>query len=101
MTKPKTNIDLSRGHLDWPTKVDRGRLTSTAYGQLRPRNTSLQGHGEYHAFKKALTMKPEAVVGEIKAAGLVGGAGPLSRPALSGKARLPRRVPQSTSSATR
>ncbi len=37
--------------------------------------TSYDAHGEYSAFHKALTMKPEDVVAEVKASGLVGRGG--------------------------
>ncbi|MBI5963585.1 MAG: NAD(P)H-dependent oxidoreductase subunit E [Chloroflexi bacterium] len=37
--------------------------------------TSLAKYGEYSAYKKALTMTPEAVIAEIKSAGLVGRGG--------------------------
>jgi NADH-quinone oxidoreductase subunit F len=37
--------------------------------------TTLAKYGDYPAFKKALTMRPEEVVAEIKAAGLVGRGG--------------------------
>lgn len=59
-----------------------GRPRSIVVGSLRlltancgHGTTSLEVHGEYSAFKQALTMEPEQVVAEIKAAGLVGRGG--------------------------
>jgi NADH-quinone oxidoreductase subunit F len=37
--------------------------------------TSLEAHGDYSAFRKALTLTPEQVVAEVQAAGLVGRGG--------------------------
>lgn len=61
-------------------RTDRPR--SMVYGTIRlltancgNGTTSLSKYGEYSAFKKALTMKPEDVVAEVKASGLVGRGG--------------------------
>ncbi|HSM71017.1 MAG TPA: NAD(P)H-dependent oxidoreductase subunit E [Anaerolineales bacterium] len=58
------------------------RPPSMVYGQMRlltancgDGTTSLEKYGEYSAFKKALSMKPEEVVAEVKASGLVGRGG--------------------------
>jgi len=55
---------------------------SLVYGSLRELTancgegtTTLAKYGEYVAYKKALTMTPEAVIAEIKASGLVGRGG--------------------------
>ena len=63
------------------TKAD-DRPRSMVYGPIRlltancgNGTTSLSKYGEYSAFKKALTMKPEAVIAEVKASGLVGRGG--------------------------
>lgn len=62
------------------TETDRPR--SMVYGPIRlltancgNGTTSLQQHGKYGALEKASTMKPEDVVAEIKASGLVGRGG--------------------------
>ncbi|MBL8046915.1 MAG: SLBB domain-containing protein, partial [Anaerolineales bacterium] len=49
------------------------RLLTANCGKGRP--TSLQEYGDYAALKKARAMVPEAVVAEVKAAGLVGRGG--------------------------
>ena len=75
--------DQAETHIDVANdSYELGRPRSIVGGPLRlltancgHGTTSLQGHGEYSAFKKALAMKPEAVVAEIKAAGLVGRGG--------------------------
>ena len=61
-------------------EVDRPR--SMVYGPIRVLTsncgngtTSLAGYGKYSAFTKAIGMKPEDVVNEIKASGLVGRGG--------------------------
>ncbi|MDP1546242.1 MAG: NAD(P)H-dependent oxidoreductase subunit E [Anaerolineales bacterium] len=58
------------------------RPRSAVYGPIRELTkncgngtTSLKKYGEYKGLQKALTMKPEAVVAEIKASGLVGRGG--------------------------
>jgi NADH-quinone oxidoreductase subunit F len=58
------------------------RPQSLVYGSIRlltsncgQGTTSLEQYGNYPAFAKALTMKPEEVVEEIKASGLVGRGG--------------------------
>ncbi|MFZ5856226.1 MAG: NAD(P)H-dependent oxidoreductase subunit E [Chloroflexota bacterium] len=58
------------------------RPRSMVYGQIRlltancgDGTTSLAKYGEYAALKKALAMKPEEIVGEIKSSGLVGRGG--------------------------
>ena len=65
---------------DGQTHVDRPE--SNVYGSVRMLTancgngtTSLEKYGEYSAFKKAQTMKPDDVVNEIKASGLVGRGG--------------------------
>jgi NADH-quinone oxidoreductase subunit F len=59
-----------------------GRPRSIVGGSLRlltancgHGTTSLAAHGQYSGLKRALTMKPDQVVAEIKAAGLVGRGG--------------------------
>jgi len=63
-------------------KYELGRPPSNVYGSIRmltancgSGTTSLENYGEYAAFKKAQTMKPEDVVAEIKSSGLVGRGG--------------------------
>jgi len=58
------------------------RPQSLVYGQIRMLTancgngtTSLEKYGEYSAFKKAQAMKPDDVVAEVKASGLVGRGG--------------------------
>ena len=65
---------------DGQTHVDRPE--SNVYGSVRMLTancgngtTSLEKYGDYSAFKKAQTMKPDDVVNEIKASGLVGRGG--------------------------
>jgi len=72
----ETNIDLEND------KYELGRPPSNVYGSIRmlttncgSGTTSLEKYGEYAAFKKTQTMKPEDVVVEIKASGLVGRGG--------------------------
>ena len=61
---------------------EKERPRSTVYGPIRlltgncgKETISLSQYGKYEAFEKALTMKPEEVVAEIKASGLVGRGG--------------------------
>ncbi|MEW6083153.1 MAG: NAD(P)H-dependent oxidoreductase subunit E [Chloroflexota bacterium] len=72
----ETNINLEKD------SYELGRPPSNVYGSIRMLTancgngtTSLSKYGEYSAFKKALTMKPEDVVAEVKASGLVGRGG--------------------------
>jgi len=72
----ETNIDL---HND---TYELGRPPSKVYGSIRlltancgNRTTPLSKYGNYPAFTKALTMKPDEIVNEIKASGLVGRGG--------------------------
>jgi len=72
----ETNIDLAKD------KYELGRPPSNVYGSIRMLTancgngtTSLAGYGKYSAFTKAIGMKPEDVVNEIKASGLVGRGG--------------------------
>ncbi len=72
----ETNIDLQND------SYELGRPRSLAYGSIRlltencgNGTTSLATYGKYPAFAKALTMKPEDVVAEIKSSGLVGRGG--------------------------
>ena len=72
----ETNIDLEKN------SYELGRPPSLVYGSLRMLTTkcgngttSLEGYGNYPALSKALTMKPEEVVAEVKASGLVGRGG--------------------------
>ncbi len=72
----ETNISLEKD------SYELGRPPSKVYGSIRMLTancgngtTSLAKYGEYSAFKKALTMKPEEVVAEVKASGLVGRGG--------------------------
>jgi NADH-quinone oxidoreductase subunit F len=72
----ETSIDLENN------SYDLGRPPSRVYGSLRlltancgGETTSLAHYGNYPAFTKALAMKPEEIIGEIKAAGLVGRGG--------------------------
>lgn len=74
--KAETNIDLDAG------SYELGRPRSIVGGSLRlltahcgNGTTSLAKYGEYAALKKALTMKPEDVIAEVKSAGLVGRGG--------------------------
>lgn len=61
---------------------DLGIPQSPVYGSIRELTsncgdgtTTLAKYGEYSAYKKALKIKPEAVIAEIKASGLVGRGG--------------------------
>jgi NADH-quinone oxidoreductase subunit F len=72
----ETNISEGYHHYDL------GRPKSRVYGQIRmltvncgDGTTSLEKYGGYSALQKAKTMKPEDVVNEIKASGLVGRGG--------------------------
>ena len=72
----ETNIDLAKD------KYELGRPPSNVYGSIRMLTancgngtTSLAGYGKYSAFTKAIGMKPEDVVNEIKSSGLVGRGG--------------------------
>ena len=72
----ETNISPDFHHYDL------GRPRSLVGGSLRiltahcgGGTTSLEEYGEFTAFKKALGMKPEDVIAEIKASGLVGRGG--------------------------
>jgi len=72
----ETNIDLEND------KYELGRPPSNVYGSIRmltancgDGTASLEKYGEYAGFKKAQTVKPEDVVSEIKASGLVGRGG--------------------------
>ena len=72
----ETNIQLERG------SYELGRPPSRVYGSIRlltancgKGSTSLSAYGEYVALKKALGLKPEEIVNEIKASGLVGRGG--------------------------
>ena len=72
----ETNIDLAND------KYELGRPPSMVYGPIRVLTancgngtTSLAKYGKYSAFTKAIGMKPEEIVNEIKASGLVGRGG--------------------------
>jgi NADH-quinone oxidoreductase subunit F len=72
----ETNINLEKG------SYELGRPPSWVYGSIRlltancgNGTTSLEKYGEYAALKKALAMKPQDVINEIKASGLVGRGG--------------------------
>ncbi len=72
----ETNISEGYHHYDL------GRPQSRVYGPIRiltancgNGTTSLEKYGAYSALQKAKTMKPEDVVNEIKASGLVGRGG--------------------------
>jgi len=72
----ETNIDLVNN------KYELGRPPSMVYGSIRlltancgNGTTSLAKYGEYSALKKAMSIKPQEVVNEIKASGLVGRGG--------------------------
>lgn len=58
-----------------PTGIIGGSLRLLTANCGKGRATSLQEYGDYAALKKARAMPPEAVVAEIKAAGLVGRGG--------------------------
>ena len=72
----ETNINLAADsyELGRPKSIVGGsvRLLTANCGRG---TTSFEAHGGYPAFRKALTMTPAAVIGEIKAAGLVGRGG--------------------------
>jgi NADH-quinone oxidoreductase subunit F len=72
----ETNIDIENNTFEL------GRPPSNVYGSIRMLTvncgngtTSLEKYGEYSAFQKAQTMKPDEVIGEVKASGLVGRGG--------------------------
>jgi len=72
----ETNIDLHNN------TYELGRPSSRVYGSIRlltancgNGTTSLEKYGEYAGLKKAKELKPEEVVAEIKASGLVGRGG--------------------------
>ncbi|HSL42071.1 MAG TPA: NAD(P)H-dependent oxidoreductase subunit E [Anaerolineales bacterium] len=72
----ETNINLEKG------TYDLGRPKSIVGGSIRlltancgKGTTSLEQYGKYPALAKALRMKPEEIVGEIKSSGLVGRGG--------------------------
>jgi NADH-quinone oxidoreductase subunit F len=72
----ETNIDLEKD------SYELGRPPSWVYGSIRlltancgSGTTSLAKHGKYSAFTKALGMKSDDVISEVKAAGLVGRGG--------------------------
>ena len=72
----ETNVDLKNG------SYELGRPRSILGGSLRVLTancgngtTSLAQYGEYAALKKAHAMKPEEVINEVKASGLVGRGG--------------------------
>lgn len=72
----ETNIDLAND------SYELGLPRSFVYGSIRlltancgNGTTSLPQYGKYVAFEKALAMKPEDIVDEIKASGLVGRGG--------------------------
>jgi NADH-quinone oxidoreductase subunit F len=72
----ETNIDLEKD------TYELGRPRSLVYGPIRlltsncgNGTTSLEQYGKYPALATALTMKPEEVIAEIKASGLVGRGG--------------------------
>jgi len=73
----ETNINIE------DNSFELGRPPSRVYGSIRMltancgngKTTSLAGYGKYSAITKALGMKPEEIVNEIKASGLVGRGG--------------------------
>jgi NADH-quinone oxidoreductase subunit F len=72
----ETNIDLKND------SYELGRPPSNVYGSIRMLTancgndtTSLEKYDEYSALKKAQSMKPEDVIAEVKASGLVGRGG--------------------------
>jgi NADH-quinone oxidoreductase subunit F len=73
----ETNIDLAHDtyELGRPRSIVGGslRLLTGNCGKGSP--TDLADHGDYQALRKALSMAPDAVIGEIKASGLVGRGG--------------------------
>lgn len=70
----ETNIDLDSYELGRPKSIVGGsiRLLTANCGNG---TTSLAKYGQYPAFTKALSLKPEDVIAEIKASGLVGRGG--------------------------
>jgi NADH-quinone oxidoreductase subunit F len=75
-SQAETSIDLARNHFEL------GRPRSIVGGSIRlltancgHGSASLERHGQYLALRKALTMQPAEIVGEIKSAGLVGRGG--------------------------
>lgn len=74
-------MDEGRSTTGDGTKAE-NRPLSMVYGPIRMLTancgngtTSLEAYGDYVALKKAFTMKPEEVVAEVKASGLVGRGG--------------------------
>jgi NADH-quinone oxidoreductase subunit F len=75
--KAEANIDIANNSFEL------GRPPSRVYGSIRMLTancgngdtTSLAGYGKYSALTKALGMKPDEIVAEIKASGLVGRGG--------------------------
>ena len=74
-------MDEGRSTTGDGTKAE-SRPLSMVYGSIRMLTancgngtTSLEAYGDYVALKKAFTMKPEEVVAEVKASGLVGRGG--------------------------
>ena len=74
-------MDEGRSTTGDGTKAE-NRPLSMVYGSIRMLTpncgngtTSLEAYGDYVALKKAFTMKPEEVVAEVKASGLVGRGG--------------------------
>lgn len=72
----ETNIDLAND------SYELGRPPSKVYGSIRMLTancgngtTSLKKYGEYVGLKKAQSMKPDEVIAEVKASGLVGRGG--------------------------
>ena len=72
----ETNIDITTNTFEL------GRPPSNVYGSIRMLTsncgngtTTLAGYGKYSAFTKALGLRPEEVVEEIKTSGLVGRGG--------------------------
>ena len=73
----ETNIDIENN------SYELGRPLSKVYGSIRLLTsncgngsmTSLAEYGDYDALKKAKSMKPEEVIAEVKASGLVGRGG--------------------------
>ncbi len=72
----ETNIDLEKN------SYELGRPPTRVYGSVRlltancgNGTTSLEKYGKYAAFSKALDMKREEIIGEVKASGLFGRGG--------------------------
>ena len=74
--KAETNIDLEAGsyELGIPKSIVGGTLRILTV-HCGSGTTSLTKYGEYAAYKKALGMKPEELIAEVKASGLVGRGG--------------------------